>query len=249
VSPLFFLLFAAGLLGGALNSVAGGGSFITLPALLYAGIPPVAANATSTLALWPGTVSSAIAYRRDVHATLRGLLLLGAASLGGGLIGARLLLGTSDTSFMRLLPWLMLVAAATFTFGPRLVGRPSGSGRHGVSAGIVALQFVIAIYGGYFGGGMGIMMLAAFASSGMTDIHEMNALKTILGSTVNGIALAEFILKGVVMWTPGLVTVAGAIVGGYGGASLARHLDRRHVRTFVIVVGWAMTVYFFARGR
>ncbi len=235
------------MLGGALNSVAGGGSFITLPALLYAGIPPVAANATSTLALWPGSVSSGIAYRRDIRATRRTLLLLGGASLAGGLFGARLLLGTSDTSFMRLLPWLMAVAATTFTCGGGLAAGRERIDGHAVRWWAVILQLAIATYGGYFGGGMGIMMLAAFAIAGMSDIHEMNGLKAILGASVNGVALAEFIVRHAVVWRPGLVMIAGAIVGGYGGASLARHVDRRSVRALVIAVGWAMTLYFFLR--
>jgi uncharacterized membrane protein YfcA len=244
---LCFLFFAA-VVGGALNSVAGGGSFIGLPALLYAGIPPVAANATTTLALWPGAVSSAVAYRRDIRASLKTLLVLGAVSLIGGLLGALLLVRTSDTSFMRLLPWLMLVAATAFTFGNRLTPRASsGPPRHFVAPWAVALQLVIAVYGGYFGGGIGIMMLASMTVAGMTDIHEMNGLKSTLGATINGIALAEFIIKRAVYWRPGLVMVAGGILGGYAGASLARRIDRRHVRVFVITVGWAMTTYFFLR--
>ena len=245
---LWLFLFGAGMLGGALNSVAGGGSFIGLPALLYAGIPPVAANATTTLALWPGAVSSAIAYRRDIRASLRTLLVLGAVSLIGGLLGALLLVRTSDTSFMRLLPWLMLVAASAFTFGNRLTpGASAGAPRHVVAPWAVLLQLVISVYGGYFGGGIGIMMLATLAMAGMTDIHEMNGLKSTLGATINGIALAEFVYNGSVHWKPGLVMVAGGIVGGYAGASLARRIERRHVRLFVIAVGWTMTVYFFLR--
>ena len=245
---LWLFLFGAGMLGGALNSVAGGGSFIGLPALLYAGITPVAANATTTLALWPGAVSSAVAYRRDIRASPKTLLVLGAASLLGGLLGAILLVRTSDTSFMRLLPWLMLVAAMAFTFGNRLTPRAaSAAPQHVVAPWAVLLQLVIAIYGGYFGGGIGIMMLATLAMAGMTDIHEMNGLKSTLGATINGIALAEFVYKGAVSWRPGLVMVAGGIVGGYAGASLARRIERRHVRVFVIAVGWTMTIYFFLR--
>lgn len=245
---LWLFLFFAGVMGGALNSVAGGGSFIGLPALLYAGIPPVAANATNTLALWPGAVSSAVAYRRDTRASLKTLVVLGAVSLAGGLLGALLLVRTSDTSFMRLLPWLMLVAATAFTFSSRLTPHASaGPPQHLVAPWAVLLQFVIAVYGGYFGGGIGIMMLATLSVAGMTDIHEMNGLKSTLGATINGIALAEFIFKGAVSWRPGLIMVAGGIIGGYTGASLARRVDRRHVRLFVIAVGWTMTIYFFLR--
>jgi len=243
------LLFLAGVLGGGLNAVAGGGSFIGLPTLLVAGIPPVAANATTTLALWPGAVSSAFAYRRDIRTSRRTLLILGTVSIVGGLLGAVLLIRTSDTSFMRLLPWLMLLAAATFTFGGRLAARAERAGvvSHRVSWWAVLLQFAIAIYGGYFGGGMGIMMLATLSVSGMTDIHEMNGLKSLLGAGINGVALAEFVLQHAVSWPAGLVMMIGGIAGGYFGALAARQIDRRHVRTFVIVIGWTMTVYFFVR--
>jgi uncharacterized protein len=238
-------LFCAAALGGALNSVAGGGSFITLPALIYGGIPAVSANATSTLALWPGSVASAVAYRREVSGEWRWLALLGLVSVIGGLLGALLLVRTSDTSFLRLLPWLMLVAAATFTFG---ASRKAGDAASARPAWLVLLlQFLISIYGGYFGGGMGIMMLATLALSGMTDIHEMNGLKAVLGSAINGIALLEFIMQNRIAWGPGVVMVVGGIVGGYGGATLARRLDRRQVRRFVTVIAWTMTVYFFVR--
>lgn len=238
-------LFVAAAIGGALNAVAGGGSFVTLPALIYGGIPAVSANATSTLALWPGSIASAIAYRREVTAGWRWLVILGAASLAGGLIGALLLVRTSDTSFLRLLPWLMLVAAATFTFGGSR--RREGDAPARPAWLVVLLQFAIAVYGGYFGGGMGIMMLATLSLSGMDDIHEMNGLKAVLGSAINGIALVEFMLKHAIAWGPGLVMVAGGIVGGYTGAAMARRIDRRHVRVFVIVTAWLMTFYFFVR--
>jgi uncharacterized membrane protein YfcA len=245
-------LFLAATLGGALNSVAGGGSFITLPALLYSGVAPVAANATSTMALWPGSVSSAFAYRRDITASRSRLLILGAVSLAGGLLGAALLVRTSDMFFLRLLPWLMLAAAVTFTFGGRRTAGPSSAqansnGEHLHLVILVILQFAIATYGGYFGGGMGIMMLATLALAGMTDIHEMNGLKSILGVAINGIALSAFVLSGAVAWRPGLVMVGGGMLGGYAGAALARRLDRGLVRRFVVAVSWVMTIYFFVR--
>lgn len=238
----FFLFFAAAA-GGALNAVAGGGSFITLPALMWAGVSPVAANATSTLAMWPGSVASAVGYRREIRTTTRLLLALGSVSLVGGLAGAVLLIRTSDTSFLRLLPWLMLVAAATFTFGGRL--RQSQHPRR--MAVILLVQFAIAIYGGYFGGGMGIMMLATMSIAGMTDIHEMNGLKSMLAVAINGVALVEFVTTGAVAWRPGVVMIAGAVTGGYAGAAVARKISSRWVRRLVIGIGWSMTLYFFAR--
>jgi hypothetical protein len=282
-------LFLAAFLGGALNAVAGGGSFIALPALIFAGVPPVSANATTTLALWPGSLSSAWAYRREVAVSRRWIVALGGVSLAGGVIGGLLLLRTTDASFLRLLPWLLLIAAVTFTFAGRvqdflwrrhaarhLGGEAAqhlggsaqhfgGSARHlggsaqhlGGSAqhpsGSVQhlwpllFQFVIATYGGYFGGGMGIMMLAALSMAGMSDIHEMNGVKSVLAVVINGVALAEFVALGAIAWAPGLVMVAGGIAGGYAGAAAARRIDRQYVRGLVTVVAWAMTAYFFIR--
>jgi uncharacterized membrane protein YfcA len=244
---MIFLLFFVAAFAGAINSVAGGGSFLTLPTLLYAGVTPVVANATSTMAMLPGSVASAVAYRRELQGRSEWLLALGLVSLVGGLLGGVLLVRTSDTSFMRLLPWLMLLAAVTFTFGNRVRRRLSLDHLQGNLLLVSIVQFVIAIYGGYFGGGMGIMMLASFALGGMLDIHEMNALKTFLGVAVNVLALGEFIVRGVVAWAPGLIMVAGAILGGYFGAVLARRMDPRWVRAVVIVIGWTMTIYFFIK--
>lgn len=248
-------LFFTSMLAGALNSVAGGGSFLTLPALIYAGVPAVAANATSTVALWPGSVSTAWAYRRELSHASRWLTALSAVSLVGGLLGALLLERTSDTSFLRVLPWLMLVATLTFTFGGYLTVRfrgrgPSFLGAHDAhpTALTLLLQLVIATYGGYFGGGIGIMMLAIFAVTGMTDMHAMNGLKALLAVAINGVALVEFARTGTVAWAPASVMIAGGIVGGYVGASIARQLPGTRVRWFVIVVAWAMTIYFFLRG-
>lgn len=251
-------LFAVAFVGGALNSVAGGGSFLALPALISVGVPAVPANATTTLAMWPGSLSSVVAYRREIAASRSWFVALGTVSLAGGLLGAWLLVRTSNARFLNLLPWLMLAAALTFTFGAQVVARlrgsdptatvaASGTPHPRVPLWILAFQLLIAIYGGYFGGGMGIMMLAGLAVAGMSDIHEMNGLKTLLAVVVNGVALIEFVLDGVIVWPLGLVMVAGGIAGGYIGAAYARRLSPQSVRVFVIVVAWAMTVYFFLR--
>jgi len=257
IRAVIILLFFAAAIGGGLNAVAGGGSFLTLPALIVAGISPVVANATSTLALWPASISSTFAYRGDIKTSRQWLVILGLTSVAGGLLGAQLLVRTSDSSFLRLLPWLMLVAAATFTFGSKL--RPKrvdtsgahrfegGASWHPSMLGVVAIQLVIAAYGGYFGGGMGIMMLATFALAGMTNIHEMNGLKALLGVSINGLALLTFMLSGAIQWKYGLTMAVGGVVGGYSTAAFARKLDSRYVRRFVIVVGWLMTAYFFWR--
>lgn len=248
-------LFVVALFGGALNAVAGGGSFIGVPALLSVGIAPVAANATTTLAMWPGSLSSAIAYRQEIVRARHWLMMLGAASLAGGLVGGWLLIRTTDQRFLQLLPWLMLAAAVTFTLGGRVADRlvrgsasaPHAPGASRAPVWILLFQFIIAIYGGYFGGGMGIMMLAAFSVAGMTDIHEMNGIKTLAAVAINGIALVEFIANGAIAWAPGLVMVGGAIIGGYYGAFLARRVSTGVVRAIVMVIAWTMTVYFFVR--
>jgi uncharacterized membrane protein YfcA len=248
-------LLAAAFAGGALNAVAGGGSFIALPALIFAGVPAVSANATNTLALWPASLTSAWAYRRELAAARSWAVSFAAVSFVGGLLGGLLLLRTTDTSFLRLLPWLLLVAAVTFTFSGRIQdvargtidGRPRPSQRTVLP--VLALQLAIAVYGGYFGGGMGIMMLAALGIAGMRNIHEMNAVKALLGVIINGVALAEFIALGAIAWAPGLLMVAGGIAGGYVGAATARRADQRYVRGLVTVIAWGMTLYFFATRR
>jgi uncharacterized protein len=241
-----FFLFTAAFVGGALNAVAGGGSFIGLPALIYAGVPAVSANATNTLALWPASMSSAWAYRRELAAARSWVPTLGVVSLAGGILGGLLLVRTSDEAFLRLLPWLLLIAAATFSFGGTIQRMLAGSASAGHAA-VMLFQFLIAVYGGYFGGGMGIMMLAALTIAGMKDLHEMNAVKSVLAVAINGVALAEFVALGAIAWAPGLIMMAGGIAGGYAGAATARRVDPRLVRILVTVIAWGMTLVFFLR--
>ena len=240
------LLFAAAAIGGGMNSVAGGGSFVAFPALLFAGVPPVPANATNTIALWPGSVASAIAYRRELADVKRELLPLGVASLLGGLAGSMLLLHTAEHTFVLLIPWLLLFATLLFTFGGPLARRITGGRRAPLALG-VCVQLAISVYGGYFGGGMGIMMLAVFTLLGMTHIHRMNGLKNVLGTLINGVAVVAFVLAGAVQWAPGVVMIAGGMTGGYVGAAVARKVDPKRVRTLVVFVAWGMTLYFFVR--
>lgn len=243
-------LFFAGILGGALNAVAGGGSFISFPALLFTGVPPIPANATNTLALWTGVTASGGAYRNRLDVPRRVMIPLIATSLLGGAAGAVLLLKTPAHTFMRVLPWLMLGATLLFIFGNRLSrGRPSSVGneaRAGAIAGASIFELVVAIYGGYFGGGVGIVNLAMLTAIGMTDIHSMNALKSVLGSAINGIAVLVFIMRRTIFWPHAAIMVLGAVVGGYFGAHYALRLPQTWVRWFVILVGAGMTAYFFA---
>jgi uncharacterized membrane protein YfcA len=240
------LLFGAACAGGAINAVAGGGSFIAFPALLFAGVAPVAANATNTIALWPGSLASAVAYRRELGDVRRELIPLGTASLLGGLVGSILLLRTSDRTFVLMIPWLLLFAASLFSFGGTVTSRLASRARTSLALAVVA-QAAISVYGGYFGGGIGIMMLAVLSLLGRSDINRMNALKTVLATVINGIAVAAFVVAKAVAWGPGLVMIAGGILGGYGGAALARRIDPQRVRALVLVIAWCMTAYFFVR--
>ena len=215
-------LFFAGALAGAINAVAGGGSFISFPALLFTGVPPVPANATNTLALWVGTTASGSAYRNRQHLPRRVMVPLIVTSVMGGLAGAVLLIKTPAQTFLRVLPWLLLGATLLFTFGRHLTKRISvGIARESSNAAITGasvFELLVAVYGGYFGGGIGIMNLAMLAALGMTDIHAMNFLKVILGGIINGVATLTFVATRAIVWPQALVMTAGAMIGGYSSA-------------------------------
>ena len=249
------VLAAVALVAGAINSVAGGGSFLTFPTLILTGVPSVQANATNTVALWPGIVASIGAYRRELKAlgARRDFLVLGAISLAGGILGALLLLNTPQSTFNVLVPFLLLFATLLFAFGGRIalalrrrMAKSRGSSRL-ITVVVALLQFAIALYGGYFGGGIGILMLASLALSGMENLHQMNAVKTVLAACINGVAVITFIIARAVFWPQAIVMTLGAVIGGYGGATLARRLPPAGVRWFVIAVGLGMAAFFFAK--
>jgi hypothetical protein len=239
------LLVLAACGAGALNSIAGGGSFLSFPALVLTGVPPVLANATSTVALWPGSLASTLGYREELRAERERLVWLSAVSLGGGVAGALLLLLTPSKVFEGLVPFLLLAATLVFTFGDAVRARlPAASSSRGA---VTALWALIAVYGGYFGGGMGLLMLAALTLLGMSELHRMNALKSGLGVLVNGVAVAVFAVAGAVQWAQAGLMIAGSMVGGYAGARLARRVDPKRVRPVVVFLGWTLTVAFFYR--
>jgi uncharacterized membrane protein YfcA len=249
MSPLTLaLLFGAGALGGALNAVAGGGSFIVFPALMAAGLGPVAANATTTGGLWPAGLASAWAYRREAKkAPLSLWLALSVPSLVGGAIGAVVLLGTRDETFAKALPGLLLFATLVLTFGKRIFRSRTGEPTALVLVGAALVQTFVSVYGGFFGGGMGILMLATFSVTGMKDIHAMNALKTVLGVLINGAAVVLFVVRGKVDLTAAAAVAAGSVAGGYLGARLAQRIDPAKVRAAIIVFAWGLTLYFAFR--
>jgi uncharacterized protein len=244
----FMFLFLAALAAGGLNAVAGGGSFFSFPTLIAVGVPSIQANATNTVALWPGVVSSSVAYRKTLHKLRDRLLRFGAVSLIGGGVGAWLLLNTPESTFERLIPFLLLLATAIFATSPRINAWLRSQNRHPLENNIPAqmvLQFVIGIYGGYFGGGIGIMMLALLAISGMDDLNEANALKLVLNTLINGVAIIIFVVAGQIVWAAAGVMIVGAVLGGYGGALAAQRVDQKYVRRFVVTVGALLSVYFF----
>lgn len=244
-------LFFAGALGGAINAVAGGGSFVSFPALLFTGVPPVPANATNTLAMWVGTTASGGAYREKLNIPRRVMIPLVVTSVIGGLAGAFLLIKTPAQTFLHVLPWLLLGATLLFAFGKHLTGRISAGISHEASNAAVAVaslyETAVAVYGGYFGGGVGIMNLAMLSALGMTDIHAMNKLKVMLGGVINGVATITFVVTGMIVWPQAMVMTAGSILGGYSSAHFSQKLPQAWVRSFVILVGTAMTIYFFIR--
>jgi uncharacterized protein len=273
ISHPFFLFFAA-LLGGLVNSVAGGGSFISFPALLFTGMPAIPANATNTMAMWPGTLASTLAYRNAFTPDARRLFLpLVLIGIVGGVLGAFILLRTPPATFLHLIPWLLLVATLLFVFSGQMTawvrGRagqaPSESGDkmsdaktpdgqpsaprvpRGLMITGLLLELVVAVYVGYFGAGAGILMLSILAILGLENIHTLNGMKTLLVSVVNGVAIITFIVGRVIVWPQALLMLVGAVIGGYGGAYVAQKMNPQHVRWIVIVIGFAMSAYFFIK--
>ncbi|MFT5533394.1 MAG: putative membrane protein YfcA [Burkholderiaceae bacterium] len=239
-------LFSVAMLAGGINAVAGGGSFLTFPALLLTGMPGIAANATNNTAMWLGTAASAHGYREELRQTSAVNLRLVVSSGLGSIIGALLVLWTPEVAFNKAVPFLLLAATLLFILGPLLARR------HGEQPDVMILprwatpaQFFLGIYGGYFGAGVGIATLAFLGQIGFTRIHQMNGLKTLLTSCMNGIAVIPFAIAGAIVWHWALVMCGGAVIGGYIGARLARKASPRLIRSIVIVVAVGMTAYFF----
>ncbi|HEV2365712.1 MAG TPA: sulfite exporter TauE/SafE family protein [Caulobacteraceae bacterium] len=245
---MLILLFAAAAWAGVQNALAGGGSFVTLPALMLTGLDARAANIASTIALFPGQVTTGLVGRRLVSgaAGLSFKALL-AISLAGGAIGAVLLLATPTHFFARLLPWLVLIATALFAWGS---WRPQSEEKAArlSKAGAVAAQFAIAVYGGYFGGGIGFLMLAALSAAGLA-VRAAGSTKNVLAGAMNAAAVAIFLFTPAIPWARVGVVCAGAVLGGFVGARLLQRVDERWIRAFVVVLGVALTVGLFLRGR
>lgn len=244
---MLLLIFAAGLWAGLQNALAGGGSFVTLPALIMSGMSPLAANITSTVALFPGQVTSGLAGRSLVTGAGRlPFKALFGISVVGGALGGLLLLNTPSSIFSRLVPWLVLFATAMFAWGSfrRKPAKLAAAQIGPVPTGIA--QFFIAIYGGYFGGGIGFLMMAALSMAGVTARHAA-ATKNVLASVMNAAAVALFVTSPLVHWPQAIALGAGAILGGLAGVWALRRVNERWLRIAIVCIGLALTVGLFVK--
>lgn len=243
----WLLLIAASILAGGLNAMAGGGSFLTLPALVFTGVSPIVANATSAVAVFPGYIGAVAGFRSELALVKKAKLIITfLLCLVGGFIGSLLLLVTSETVFSAIVPWLLLFATLVFAFGDRVIliqGRADSSTS---AKEMVALLFV-SIYGGYFNGGLGIILLAVFLLSGFADIHLMNGLKNGASVCIGAISVATFAAAGLVLWPQALVMMAGTTLGGYYGAALAKRIPGKLMKWCITVIGLLMSLIFFLR--
>ena len=243
----FALLAIAAFGAGVLNAVAGGGTFLTFPALVAVGIPPVTANATSTLAVFPGYMGAAAGYGEELRVFSKAQLVrIFGIALVGGAIGSLLLLVTPNTTFSAIVPFLLLIATLVFLFGNKVRDWAATNARNVTPFGIGGLM-VVSIYGGYFNGGLGIILLALFALWGMNQIHIMNGLKSALSVVLSAISVAIFAVAGIIAWPQALVMMVASTLGGYLGAPLARKLPSSVVRGIVATVGFGMSAIFFVR--
>jgi uncharacterized membrane protein YfcA len=248
------LVAVAAFAAGAVNSVAGGGTFFSFPALLAVGVPPVVANASNSVSLWPGSLAGAWAFRQELARFRKSLPMLSVVAFIGGIAGGLLLLATSNAAFAKLIPWLLLVATVLFAFSGqisalvrKLKPAPAGRDERHIGAGGYLFQLVVSIYGGFFGAGMGILMIAALAIQGFKDVHEINALKNWLSAVIYSVAVATFVIAGAVSWPHTLIMLATATAGGYVGAALARRIPAIWLRRFIIAVGSLLTIHYFVQ--
>ena len=245
------ILFVAAAIAGSINAVAGGGTMVTFPSLVWSGLVEKLANTTSTVALWPGSLGGMWGYRLELSRGRAWYVFL-APSIAGGIVGAVLLLYTPPQFFRRIVPYLILFATLLFMFQEPmtriLLSREATSPpSRPLLVFVFLFQFAIAVYGAYFGAGIGILMLSALSLLRIGDIHLMNGLKTLFASCINGMAVLFFVVSGQVDWPRAMVMVLGSLAGGYGGAHLARKLGQRVVRAIVIVIGLTIVVYMFSK--
>ena len=235
-------MLCAAFAAGAINSIAGGGTLITFPVLIWLGLDPKVANGTSTVALWPGLFGGLFGYRRELENSSPILIRLGLTSIVGGAVGAWLLIWTPSPVFAYLVPFLILFATVLFMFqgviNKRLrIGSLEDKPTRLWWTGAIIFQFFSSMYGGYFGAGNGILMLAAMGLLGLNELHRANGIKNFLGICINSIAVVSFAFAGLVVWQDALVMACGALAGGYFGASMAMRIGQTWVRRGVVVIG------------
>lgn len=255
-NPIGLLLVAGGaFLAGGMNALAGGGTFFSFPALLAAGVPPVTANTSNTVALWPASLSSAWVYRAELAKHRQWVIALTVVAAIGGIAGGLLLLAISNKAFTQLIPWLLLLATALFAFSKQISGlvvrTKARLGIHQVddqphSKGGLFFQFLVTVYGGFFGAGQGILTLAALAIQGIEDIQEINALKNWISAVTYTVSALTFIVAGAINWPYTILMVVTATLGGFAGAHIAKYLPAIWLKRLVIIVGSLLTaIYFF----
>lgn len=241
------ILLAAAFLGGASNALAGGGTFLVFPALLLAGIAPVQANATASLVLLPGAIASVWVYRDTVrHQKGSFLALMSAASLVGSIIGSILLLSTSNATFSSLVPWLLLVATGVFTIAPWLRKMASRGGHESI-VGLLIGQTIISAYGGYFGAGMGVLMIALYLVVTSLEVHNASGLRMLCSCVINILAVVIFAWRGALVYSSGIPMLIAGIAGGYVGALWVKRLNANHARRAILIYAWGLTAWFFLK--
>ncbi|HVW08920.1 MAG TPA: sulfite exporter TauE/SafE family protein [Bryobacteraceae bacterium] len=243
------ILLAAAALGGAINALAGGGTFLVFPALLFAGVASVKANATSSLALLPGVITSAWVYREAVRSiSMRFILTMVVVSLAGSLTGSMLLMYTSNATFSTLVPWLLLMAAAVFTAAPWLRKAAAGLAGHQSMAVLISGQFLVSTYGGYFGAGMGVLMMSLYLAASGMNVHTAAGLRTVCAAAINILAVSIFSWKGALDYADGLPMLVAGMAGGYLGALVVKRLNAENARRGILIYAWALTIWFFVKG-
>lgn len=243
----YTLIILAAFGAGVLNTIAGGGTFLTFPALVFIGVPPVIANATSGVAVFPGYLSGALGFKKELEVFDRKQLIrLSVITILGGLVGSLLLLVSSNQAFSIIVPFLLFGATLTFLFGEQIRNWAESKSRSVTPFGAMGL-FLVSIYGGYFNGGLGIILLALFALWAMHDIHEMNGLKNGLSFVLSAISVVVFAIGGLIEWHYAIVMMVAATIGGYAGAPIARAMPKKAVRTLIAIVGFSMSAIFFWR--
>lgn len=242
------ILFTTGLWAGAVNSVAGGGTFFSFPILLLLGVPPLLANTTNKFALWFASIAGVTGFWKEIKEQRERLAFFFTCGLIGSLIGSLILLATPAETFAAMIPWLMLTATCLFAFGKKLLPKNTNQESRITKTATAFGQTLIGIYGGFFAAGMGMLMMALYELSGIKSVNHMNGLKTFVGLGINGISALTFLVMGVIDWQVAAVLMAGALIGGYSGAIISKKIPDYILRNIIIGYGALMTLYFFVNG-